>query len=332
MEAVKQSVQNINVPQLDTSALQENLGSAAQTVGETLTNIKDSIGASLNKFSSPESVSATTDYLSANSIIAKIVFILFIIIMFVVLLNLGVAMIIYFTTKSNTPYIIKGLLTYGNSNKVIVQDPKKSDSVRVSRSNNAESGLECTWSIWIYIYDIDVSNNVKYSHVFNKGSVDWDGSGVAITNNAPGLYVSNTGSGETDLHSIRVYMDSVANSGITNSSGRTYVDVSGIPLRKWVNVCIRMKNTVMDIYVNGIVSGRTVFQNVPKQNYDNINIGHNGGFNGQLSDFIYYNYALSIFEMNNIILKGPNLIVYEDSGNAGSSNYISNSWYFQKYM
>jgi hypothetical protein len=326
MEAVKQSINN-NIPNLNTGTIQENLGNVVTGVGQTITGLKDAVNESINKFSSPTNVNATGDFLNTNTIIAKVVFILFVIILFVILLNIGVAIIIYFTSASNTPYIIKGLLTNGNSNKVITQDPRssKNTSVNIKRSNNAESGLECTWSLWVYVYDVDILNQIKFKHIFNKGNTEFDTDGVATVNNAPGLYVSNTNG--VNMQFIRVYMDSMGDS----KQNRTYIDISGIPLRKWFNICIRIQNNVMDVYINGTISGRTKFSYVPKQNYDNINIGHNGGFNGQLSNFIYYDYALSAFEMNNIILQGPNLVVF-DGGQGGSNyNYISNMWYSSKY-
>lgn len=326
MEAVKQSITN-NMPEINTGAIQENLGNAVSTVGQSISSLKGAVSESINKFSSPENINATSEFLSANSIIAKVVFILFVIIIFVILLNLGVAAIIYFTSKSNTPYIIKGLLTNGNSNKIITQNPKSSDSVNIRRSNNADTGLECTWSIWVYVYDIEVSSTILFKHIFNKGNTDFDASGIATVNNAPGMYVSNTSGISSDMHYMRIYMDSVGDS----KKDRVYVDVSGIPLRKWFNVCIRLQNNVMDIYINGTISGRTKFSYVPKQNYDTINIGHNGGFNGQLSNFIYYDYALSAFEMNNIVLQGPNLVVFENTSPGSNYNYISSSWYYGKY-
>ena len=58
-----------------------------------------------------------------------------------------------------------------------------------------------------------------------------------------------------------------------------------------------MKNTVMEIYVNGVVSGRLQFREMPMQNYYDVNVCKNGGINGKISNLRYYNKALTIFEI-----------------------------------
>jgi hypothetical protein len=62
-----------------------------------------------------------------------------------------------------------------------------------------------------------------------------------------------------------------------------------------------------------------------------IQIGANGGFNGKLSNLVYYSYAVSPFQLQNIFATGPNLT--ESSLTAQSStsnNYISSLWYYNR--
>ena len=42
----------------------------------------------------------------------------------------------------------------GNENITISQDPQKSNSVTILRSNNEDSGMEFTWSVWLYIINL----------------------------------------------------------------------------------------------------------------------------------------------------------------------------------
>ena len=74
------------------------------------------------------------------------------------------------------------------------------------------------------------------------------------------------------------------------------------------------------------------FNNTPKQNYDDVLVGSNGGFYGNLSDLVYYDHALGVFDINNILIKGPNL--KQSSSQKGTSigyyTYLSNSWYSAK--
>ena len=46
---------------------------------------------------------------------------------------------------------------------------------------------------------------------------------------------------------------------------------------------------------------------VPKQNYGNIYVNHNGGFSGLLSNLRYYNRAITITEIQDIVQAGPNM-------------------------
>jgi hypothetical protein len=105
-----------------------------------------------------------------------------------------------------------------------------------------------------------------------------------------------------------------------------YMDVQNIPIKDvWVNIMIRLQNKIMDIYVNGVITKRLVFNNVPIQNYDDVWVCQNGGFNGKLSNLRYFNHALNVFEINSIVSSGPNL--YEMTGPHFVQNYLSNSWY-----
>jgi len=95
---------------------------------------------------------------------------------------------------------------------------------------------------------------------------------------------------------------------------------------------MRMQNTIFDIYVNGIISNRLMLQDVPKQNYNDVNIGKNGGFPGKLSNLRYYTHALNAFDINNIVSSGPNTNQSSLSGAtaSGYSGYLSNIWYSNK--
>ena len=97
-------------------------------------------------------------------------------------------------------------------------------------------------------------------------------------------------------------------------------------------MAIRMQNQSMDIYINGTITNRVNFENVPKQNYQDVLVCANGGFPGQISNLRYYDYALSVFEIMNLVYWGPNLKLIEKTTESSSSNYnfLSNEWYNSK--
>ena len=288
-------------------------------VTDMFSGVKESTTNNLNEFSNQPDGNPQFNF--SNTIIAKFAFLILVLIVFMFLINLGIMLIAYFTTPSSNPYIIKGMIdgTYG---VVIPQDPKQKNSVTLLRSNNQSKGIEFTWSTWLYINDLN-NSTTKYQHIFNKGDNTFNDSNIAINNNSPGLYLAPSD------NTLRVIMNTV-NQYDTN----TVIDVTNIPIRKWVHVAIRLQNTILDVYVNGTISNRIVLQNVPKQNYYDINVCQNGGFLGKLSNLRYYSTALNVFEINKIVNSGPTtttspLTADVQSVSSGFS-YLSNKWFASK--
>jgi len=89
---------------------------------------------------------------------------------------------------------------------------------------------------------------------------------------------------------------------------------------------------MLDVYINGTISGRLSLPHVPKQNYNDINVCQGGGFSGNLSDLRYFDRALSVIEINNIYYWGPTLTSGETptGSTATGSNYLSTLWYASK--
>ena len=83
------------------------------------------------------------------------------------------------------------------------------------------------------------------------------------------------------------------------------VEVNDIPLHKWINVAIRFRGKVMDVYINGDIVLRHVFKSVPKQNYGDVYVNMNGGFSGYLSDLWYHDYSMSGVEIQDLVTAGP---------------------------
>jgi hypothetical protein len=201
----------------------------------------------------------------------------------------------------------------------------------VKLSNNRLTGIEFTWSVWIYISDLGSDSN-KYQFIFNKGDTNFGPNNISQVNNAPGLYLSPVVSGNQSINGntakILVLMDT-SDLNSTNNS----IEIDKIPIRKWVNIIIRLENTMVDVYINGIVSGRLNLPLVPKQNFNDINVCKGGGFSGNLSDLRYFNYALNIVEINSINYWGPNLKASDENEGANvtsDSNYLSSLWYSEK--
>jgi hypothetical protein len=313
MESIKENVTNVG--NIVSNKANDITSSLTSVVGDA----KGSITNTLNDFSSKTTINAGNEFLNSNSIVAKFVFLILVFIIFILICNLGISLLGYFTQPSKTPYIIYGMMD-GTNAVVISQDPSVYDSIPVSRSNNQETGMEFTWSSWLLLSNN--SSNKSYQNIFNKGDSLYK-NGIAQVNNGPGLYLSSLTGNENILH---VIMDTV-----DPNIGQSVIDINGVPFNKWFHVTIRLENKVLDVYINGTISSRNNMKAVPKQNYNDINICQNGGFNGKISNLRYFNYALSSFEINRIVLSGPNLTISKSDASKdvdrGSPYFLSSDWY-----
>jgi len=308
------------------STINQSVQSGIQAVGDSYEQAKGNLTNKFDEFSTEAAVGvgATTGFLYSNTIIAKFAFIILVLIVFLFLMNLGISLIHYFTKPSGSPYLIDGMID-GTNSMIIPQDPKNTDSKPIYRSNNESEGLEFTWSSWIYINDLNKSND-KYQHIFSKGDGQFDSvTNIASVNNAPGMYVSPM------TNKLHIIMDAVKAHDMESSANPNVIDIDNIPLKKWVHVAIRAMNTKVDVYVNGIIASRLEMLDTPKQNYGDVFVCQNGGFIGKLSALRYYNRALNIFEINKIVSSGPNLTVANGMGAQGGFKYLSNYWYSSKY-
>lgn len=264
-------------------------------------------------------VSATQDFLNSNSIVAQVAFLLLVLFVFIILLRLGISLLGYFLAPTGSPKLINGMVD-AKQLIVIPQDPSSSGSVTISRSANANEGIEFTWSVWIYIDDLTY-NTGRYRCVFYKGNdyaknPDADAQGLNFPNNAPGLYIApNT----NDLV-IMMNTFNVINEEIT---------INDIPINKWVNVIIRCENNTLDVYINGSIIKSHHLHGVPKQNYGDVYIAPNGGFSGYISNLWYYNYALGVNEISKLSSNGPNTHTLDSNGlNITKNDYLSLRWFF----
>jgi len=276
---------------------------------------------SLNEFKAQNIVGGTKDFLDSNSYVAKAAFLILVVIVFVYVLRLCITVIGYLFSPSSSPYLVNGVIDAKVGNLIIPQDPSESNAVSILRSVNDDVGIGFTWSTWIYIKQNDSTGEPQgiYHHVFNKGSATADSNGLMTPNNGPGLYLTDNYSG------LRVVMSTFDNPNMST-------DVDNIPVNKWVNVIIRVENTVLDVFINGELAQRMPLNSVPFQNYGDVNVAINGGFNGNLSSLRYYNTALGTRAIQNIVSSGPNLTVLGASGGApGTMDYLSMRWFFSQW-
>ena len=304
-------------------------------------------------------LTTSKEFLNSNTTIAKATFLFLIIIIFCVLFYLLSKLIIFIMTPSGSPYLLDGMKD-ATTPLTIPQELNNKNSKQILRSKNQYGGIEFTYSFWIYVKDNfteQAIENHKFMHVFHKGSAKKGknensdlGEHMYDPNVCPGVYlffgrdrtainyknnINNTKANDYVLSkpelNLLVRLNTYANNNIEAHKYVTYNDiiVEGIPIKKWVNIVIRSTNqNIVDIYVNGTLVKRHTLTNTIKQNYDKVHINHNGGFNGNLSNLRYHNYALGAYEIEGIVSSGPNLkMATNDNITQSAPFYLSRSWY-----
>ena len=270
---------------------------------------------SYNSFSTTGKGSfGTREFLESNSLVAKFAFLLLVIFGFIILLRAGISLISYFLKPNESPQLITGMID-ATQMVIFPQDPSNNGAVTIFRSVNATDGVEFTWSVWIFITNLQTNAGI-YKHVFSKGNSTIDTDGLITPNNAPGLYI------DKDSNNLLVIMN-------TFDTINEEITVPDIPINKWFNVIIRCQNTTLDIYVNGTITRSIELTGVPKQNYGDVYVAMNGGFNGNISNLWYYNYALGTLAIQNLVASGPNTTMIGSNGMSDkNANYLSLRWYF----
>jgi hypothetical protein len=259
-----------------------------------------------------------------SSTVSKLVFLLFIIFVFVIILKIGIKILSKFFIHKNNPVLLNGMID-ATKTLIIPQNPNVENSIPILRSRNETGGLEFTWSVWLFINNpplaLDTSSTSSHhKHVFNKGTdTPGTGNGIMTPNNAPGLYIGN------DYRSLRVVMNTFDDDVLNEE-----IEINDIPIEKWINVIIRCKQNKLDVFINGTLTKSHILNNIPKQNYNDVNITTNGGFSGNLSLLQYYAHAIGTNEINNIVDSGPktNIVNTNIKNLQAKPRYLSFRWFF----
>jgi len=257
----------------------------------------------------------TKEFLESNSLVAKFAFLLLVVMGFVVLLRAGITLLTWFFKPNPSPHLIDGMID-AQQMVVFPQDPSNNtNAVTIYRSVDGRDGLEFTWSIWIFINSLQTNAGI-FKHIFSKGNSHLQSNGLVEPNNAPGLYIAPN----TNALVLIMNTFNVINEEIT---------IPDIPLNKWLNVIVRCQGNTIDVYTNGTISRSLNLTGVPKQNYGDVYVAMNGGFDGYISNLWYYNYALGTTAIQRIASEGPNTNMIGGNGLYDKMfDYLSLRWYF----
>ncbi len=226
-------------------------------------------------------------------------------------------------------------------------NPEKSWFVDNIQTYNITDCIDGVGKIPDEVYSCEGVNGSakKAIHIFHKGSSAHEEyindttliSDIKLHNNAPGAYLavidhrdSNSynidpsgGIGDNYSIALLIYMDTISGP----SARRSPIVVPNIPSQKWFNVTLVAKQSTLYIYINGVLKKLHTYNNVFKLNYDSVHIGSSVNY-GELSSLKYWNRAISTFEINSLISKGPNLTTIDSKSYVDEyPRYLSTNWY-----
>ena len=89
-----------------------------------------------------------------------------------------------------------------------------------------------------------------------------------------------------------------------------------------------MSHRNLDIYINGFLKRRLKLKGVPRQNYYDLHVSRDGGYQGHYSNIRYYNYAMSMTSLQLSVRNGPNFkSIQSNNGEKSGIPYLSNRWW-----
>ena len=272
---------------------------------------------SFSPYQSNQFLSGSKEFLESNSLVAKIAFLLLVIVVFIFALRLGMGILSWMFSGRSSPILIDGMID-SKQMLIIPQNPSTNGSIPIKRSSNEQDGIEFTWSTWIFIDDLTYKQG-QYKHVFHKGNDNINLStapkGLNFPNNAPGLYIG------PNSNTILIVLNT-----FTNISEE--IEIDNIPVKKWVNIIIRCNGSVVDVFINGTLSRRHILNGVVKQNYGDVFVSMNGGFDGYTSSLRYFDRAIGTSHIQSIINDGPNMKIKSEDLTKSKPQYLSLRWYF----
>jgi len=202
----------------------------------------------------------------------------------------------------------------------------------IPRSNDGQFGIEFSYSVWIYIDEWTDNSRfitkdkdgktIQLSHVLHKGD------SIANPNQSPGIWLQRV------KNDMRVVVKMNTFNTYTGCKGEAcYLEncsIGNIPMNKWFHLSLVVINKNLDLYINGFLKKRCLLKGLPRQNDGDVYLNSFGGFRGYLSRVRYFNYALPIWKIEQIMKQGPSQYFGPDLTQSVPP-YLAYNWWEQKF-
>ena len=249
------------------------------------------------------------------------VFIAIGIVLLVIVLSVGGYFLYRYLTSKRELYTSKMLIPY-------IYDAQLDKMFTNSSIPSNISGNEYNINMWIYISDYQYRNN-KDKCILFKGNIDSSSnSKLDYTHKsdlkkascsiwlAKGVNTLIVCTGLDTKFSDKSCPQTTLDGGPTKDCNKTDgVDVDechveNLPIQRWVNLNVSLRNNVLDIFMDGSLVKSCILNGTPVINKDNLYISKTGsdsmnGFNGYLSKLEYTNKSLSVDNIMKRYKNGP---------------------------
>ena len=233
----------------------------------------------------------------------------------------------------------------GNQTKSFTQDPNNSKNTTLQVSENQLTGIEFTYTSFVYLSDETDTGEEGWKTIFYKG---YESGPFPLC--GPGVFVSSS-SASNSAPTLRIVMN-------TYEKWFNPFDVKQIPFNKWFHLALVLRKNALEVYINGNLAAKHGFKGtLPYQNYQSLNLfpNHkltaanfkndssntidksgippgenfviNGKATGYVSNITYYRYAASYSEIQADMAKGPNKEM--DTGSMDQPPYLIDTWWTQ---
>jgi hypothetical protein len=145
-------------------------------------------------------------------------------------------------------------------------------------SLNEDGGIEFSYAASIVVNDYDWTSSAEVPIVFVKGTAD-------LSKQSPSVTLKK------NTNSLKITQDTYNPNGTPATPG--IVTINNLPAAKMVSLVITVKQKSMDVYVNGTLHTHLTLLALPQQNTGSVLVGENGGWNGEIANLVYFNYALT---------------------------------------
>ena len=278
--------------------------------------------------------------LMGESVFGRIGFTLLVIIMFFILLRIGILVLSYINGPKREITLIPGMIN-GNQAKSYSVNPNKSGSFPIFRSDDEDKGLEYTWSFWLHLDELIFNDSQEGNtyHVWNEGNIEkMVVNDDYFSKNGPGVYLQYNQKAEGGSSANEINMKIVIDTDPANQESYKVITINNLSSNKWMNIIIRAEHDKIDVFVEGTLIQRTVFEKPLRQNYSDVYACQmlpekgneekgNPGFSGRLSGLKYYDRAIGTTKIMDIQNSGPELTYITSDNYDTVSSYFSHIWY-----